>query len=132
MQKHIHFDVMRVAISTTHTDRRFPSSGKFAFGRAISPSFCPVHPPPRCRLKQFLIYSMGRLTVTPNHPKQPQFIPFLHRKMYISPTAGINIYKASSLAPNGASSPAPARRMLKCPLNILYIFHSFLIYQQIF
>ena len=41
---------------------------------------------------KFLIYSMGRLTVTPNHPKQPQFIPFLHRKMYISPTAGINIY----------------------------------------
>ena len=28
-------------------------------------------------------------------------------------------YKVSSLAPNGASSPAPARRMLKCPMNIL-------------
>ena len=80
MQKHIHFDVMRVAISTTHTDRRFPSSGKFAFGMQLHPRSGPVNPP-RALQHKILIFSMGRLTVTPNHPSC-QTIPFLHRKMY--------------------------------------------------
>lgn len=90
MQKHIHFDVMRVAISTTHTDRRFPSSGKFAFGRAISPSFCPVHPPPRAAgWNKFLIYSMGRLTVTPK-PQNPFNLESDVNMMHLNRAEGVH------------------------------------------